>query len=75
MNNYKEKQSIEIEIINNLNDIKAYVTEVLNYLNGMEVYDRDEMIVYFSCIPEKCEEIENLIYELERKLESENNYE
>jgi len=71
--------AIEKEILLNLLDINNYSESALYCLknNDLTHIDKDEVIAYFSTVPELCKEIETLIYDLESaiKLESDNNNE
>lgn len=67
MENYKIRQNLKVDIINNLNDIYEYTTEILNYLDGKEVNDVDELLAYFSNVPGLCKYIQKLLEKIENE--------
>lgn len=68
------KLNIEIEINSYLNDIKGYTESAYKYFtNFNEDLDKDEIMGYLSTIPEICDLIDKLIYNLEEIYESELN--
>lgn len=77
MNNAIKKLDLEIKITNNLNDIKEYTESACNYLiRPNDEIDLDEIIMYLSSVPEICNEINELICNLEEIYEKEvNDYE
>ena len=65
---YMKKFMLEIEINNYLNDIKEYSNSALLYLtNPSDKLDKEEIIMYLSCV----EECANYVSELIAKIESE----
>ena len=59
--------SKEFEILLYLADISAYVKSALNYFENEknQDFDKEEMIVYLSTIPEIVENIKQLFIEIE----------
>lgn len=73
---YESSSEIRKEILLDLMDIRSYSESALYCLenNDLTHIDKSEVIAYFSTVPELCEEIEKLTYDLELaiKLEGDN---
>lgn len=74
MRNKLERER-EREICLNLMNINNYSKDVLHYLNNdnLAFSDKEEMIAYFSTVPQICKETESLIYDLEIVMEGKDN--
>ena len=63
----------KLEVKLNLDDIEEYVNSALFYFDneGNPNFDKDEMIMYLSTIPEKVDDTKKLLIEIENNYENE----
>ncbi len=68
---YMKKFMLEIEINNYLNDIKEYSNGALLYLtNPSDKLDKEEIIMYLSCVEEYVNTVSELIVKIENEYEN-----
>ena len=68
---YMKKFMLEIEINNYLNDIKEYSNSALHYLiNPSDRLDKEEVIMYLSCIEECTNNVDELVEKIEEEYEN-----
>ncbi len=68
---YMKKFMLETEINNYLNDIKEYSNSALLYLtNPSDELDKEEIIMYLSCVEECTDCIDELIEKIEEEYEN-----
>ena len=68
---YMKKFMLEIEINNYLNDIKEYSNDALLYLtNPSDKLDKEEIIMYLSCVEECVNNVSELIAKIESEYEN-----
>ena len=68
---YMKKFMLEIEINNYLNDIKEYSNSALLYLtNPSDKLDKEEIIMYLSCVEEYVNTVSELIVKIENEYEN-----
>lgn len=68
---YMKKFMLETEINNYLNDIKEYSNGALLYLtNSSDKLDKEEIIMYLSCVEECVNNVSELIMKIENEYEN-----
>lgn len=68
---YMKKFMLETEINNYLNDIKEYSNGALLYLtNPSDKLDKEEIIMYLSCVEECVNNVSELIMKIENEYEN-----
>ena len=68
---YMKKFMLETEINNYLNDIKEYSNGALLYLtNSSDKLDKEEIIMYLSCVEECINNVSELIMKIENEYEN-----
>ena len=68
---YMKKFMLETEINNYLNDIKEYSNGALLYLtNPSDKLDKEEIIMYLSCVEECTNNVSELIMKIENEYEN-----
>lgn len=68
---YMKKFMLEMEINNYLNDIKEYSNSALLYLtNPSDKLDKEEIIMYLSCVEEYTDYVDELIGKIEEEYEN-----
>lgn len=68
---YMKKFMLETEINNYLNDIKEYSNGALLYLtNSSDKLDKEEIIMYLSCVEECINNVSELIKKIENEYEN-----